>query len=147
MENQNILIYQNDQGNIKVDVRFEDESIWLSQAQLCELYGKAKSTISEHITVIFKDGELNRDLTVRNYRIVQTEGSREVSRDIEHYNLDMIIALGFKVRSNTGTKFRIWANEKLKEYITKGFILDDDRFKNGNQMSYFDELQDRLREI
>ncbi|WP_428025589.1 virulence RhuM family protein [Arcobacter sp.] len=147
MENQNILIYENQNGNIKVDVRFEDESIWLSQAQICELYGKAKSTISEHIKAIFEDGELDRDSTVRYYRTVQLEGSREVSRDIEHYNLDMIIALGFKVRSNTGTKFRIWANQKLKEYITKGFVLDDDRFKNGNQMSYFDELQNRLRAI
>ncbi|TLP35507.1 RhuM family protein [Arcobacter arenosus] len=147
MENQNILIYENQNGNIKVDVRFEDESIWLNQAQICELYGKAKSTISEHIKAIFEDGELDRDSTVRYYRTVQIEGSREVSRDIEHYNLDMIIALGFRVRSNTGTKFRIWANQKLKEYIRKGFVLDDDRFKNGNQMSYFDELQNRLREI
>ncbi len=147
MQKQNILIYQNDLGNVKVDVMFEDESIWLSQAQICELYGKAKSTISEHITDIFQDKELHRDSTVRNYRTVQIEGTREISRDIEHYNLDMIIALGFKVRSNTGTKFRIWANNKLKEYITKGFILNDDRFKNGTQMEYFDELQKRLRDI
>lgn len=147
MENQNILIYQNESGNIKVDVRFEDDSIWLSQAQICEVFGKAKSTISEHIKAIFEDGELDKISTVRNYRTVQTEGSREVSRDIEHYNLDMIIAIGFRVRSNTGTKFRIWAKDKLKEYITKGFVLDDDRFQNGNQMSYFDELQKRLRDI
>jgi len=147
VENQNILIYQNESGNIKVDVRFEDDSIWLSQAQICEVFGKAKSTISEHIKAIFEDGELDKISTVRNYRTVQTEGSREVSRDIEHYNLDMIIAIGFRVRSNTGTKFRIWAKDKLKEYITKGFVLDDDRFKNGNQMSYFDELQKRLRDI
>lgn len=147
MENQNILIYQNESGNIKVDVRFEDDSIWLSQAQICEVFGKAKSTISEHIKSIVIDGELDKISTVRNYRTVQTEGSREVSRDIEHYNLDMIIAIGFRVRSNTGTKFRIWAKDKLKEYITKGFVLDDDRFQNGNQMSYFDELQKRLRDI
>jgi hypothetical protein len=147
INNQNILIYENEIGNIKVDVRFEDDSIWLTQAQLCEVFGKAKSTISEHITAIFEDGELDKNSTVRNYRTVQIEGKREVTRTIEYYNLDMIIALGFKVRSNTGTKFRIWANEKLKEYITKGFILDDDRFKNGTQMSYFDELQNRLREI
>jgi len=147
VENQNILIYQNESGNIKVDVRFEDDSIWLSQAQICEVFGKAKSTISEHIKSIVIDGELDKISTVRNYRTVQTEGSREISRDIEHYNLDMIIAIGFRVRSNTGTKFRIWAKDKLKEYITKGFVLDDDRFKNGNQMSYFDELQKRLRDI
>ena len=147
MENQNILIYENQSGDIKVDVRFEDESIWLNQAQICELYGKAKSTISEHIKAIYDEDELQKDSTVRNYRTVQIEGSREVSRDIEHYNLDMIIALGFRVRSNTGTKFRIWANQKLKDYITKGFVLDDDRFKSGTQMSYFDELQKRLRDI
>jgi len=147
MENQNILIYQNDQGDIKVDVCFEGESIWLTQTQICELYGKAKSTISEHIKTIFEDGELDRVSTVRNYRTVQIEGNREVSRDIEYYNLNVIIAIGFRVRSSTGTKFRIWANKKLKEYITKGFILDDDRFKSGTRMSYFDELQNRLREI
>jgi len=146
-ETSNILIYQNENGNIKVDVRFEDESIWLSQKQLAEVFGKAKSTISEHIKAIFEDKELEPSSTVRYYRTVQIEGSREVSRDIEHYNLDMIIAIGFRVRSSTGTNFRIWAIEKLKEYITKGFVLNDDRFKSGNSMSYFDELQNRLREI
>ncbi|MCT7447344.1 virulence RhuM family protein [Aliarcobacter skirrowii] len=142
-----ILIYQNESGNIKVDVRFEDGSIWLSQAQICEVFGKAKSTISEHIKAIFEEEELNPISTVRNYRTVQKEGNREVERDIEYYNLDMIIAIGFRVRSSTGTKFRIWANDKLKEYITKGFVLNDERFKNGNSMSYFDELQKRLRDI
>ena len=142
-----ILIYQNESGNIKVDVRFEDGSIWLSQAQICEVFGKAKSTISEHIKAIFEEEELNPISTVRNYRTVQKEGIREVERDIEYYNLDMIIAIGFRVRSSTGTKFRIWAKDKLKEYITKGFVLDDDRFKSGTQMQYFDELQKRLRDI
>ena len=142
-----ILIYQNESGNIKVDVMFEDGSIWLSQAQICEVFGKAKSTISEHIKAIFEEEELNPISTVRNYRTVQKEGNREVERDIEYYNLDMIIAIGFRVRSSTGTKFRIWANDKLKEYITKGFVLNDERFKNGNSMSYFDELQKRLRDI
>lgn len=142
-----ILIYQNENGNIKVDVMFEDGSIWLSQAQICEVFGKAKSTISEHIKAIFEEEELNPISTVRNYRTVQKEGSREVERDIEYYNLDMIIAIGFRVRSSTGTKFRIWANDKLKEYITKGFVLNDERFKNGNSMGYFDELQKRLRDI
>lgn len=142
-----ILIYQNESGNIKVDVRFEDGSIWLSQAQICEVFGKAKSTISEHIKSIFEEEELNPIWTVRNYRTVQKEGNREVERDIEYYNLDMIIAIGFRVRSSTGTKFRIWANDKLKDYITKGFVLNDERFKNGNSMGYFDELQKRLRDI
>ncbi|MEA1953267.1 MAG: RhuM family protein [Campylobacterota bacterium] len=147
IKDSNILIYQNNNGNIKVDVRFEDESLWLSQSQICEVFGKAKSTISEHIKAIFEEEELEQDLTVRNYRTVQIEGDREVSRDIDFYNLDMIIAIGFRVRSSTGTKFRIWAKDRLKEYITKGFVLNDDRFKDGNSMSYFDELQQRLREI
>jgi len=146
-DNSNILIYQNENGNIKVDVRFEDGSVWLSQVQICEVFGKAKSTISEHISAIFEEGELSPSSTVRNYRTVQMEGSREVARDVDFYNLDMIIAIGFRVRSSTGTKFRIWANEKLREYITKGFVLNDERFKNGTSMSYFDELQQRLREI
>jgi hypothetical protein len=146
-ENSNVLIYQNENGNIKVDVRFEDGSVWLSQAQICELFGKAKSTISEHISAIFGEGELSPSSTVRNYRTVQLEGNREVARDVDFYNLDVIIAIGFRVRSSTGTKFRIWANEKLKEYITKGFVLNDERFKNGTSMNYFNELQQRLREI
>ncbi len=143
----NILIYQNDNGNIKVDVMFEDETLWLSQTQICEVFGKAKSTISEHIKAIFEEDELDIISTVRNYRTVQVEGKREVTRDIDFYSLDMIIAIGFRVRSSTGTKFRIWAKDRLKEYITKGFVLNDERFKNGSSMSYFDELQKRLRDI
>ena len=140
----NILIYQNESGNIKVDVKFEDESIWLSQKQLAVVFGKSIKTINEHIINIFDDEELDKNAVIRNYRITASDGK---NYEVLHYNLDMIIALGFKVRSSTGTKFRIWANQKLKEYITKGFVLDDDRFKNGTQMSYFDELQKRLRDI
>lgn len=139
-----ILIYQNENGNIKVDVMFEDGSVWLSQSQICEVFGKAKSTISEHIKAIFEEGELDRNSVVRNYRTTANDGK---NYDVEYYNLDMIIAIGFRVRSSTGTKFRIWANDKLKEYITKGFVLNDERFKNGNSMGYFDELQKRLRDI
>jgi hypothetical protein len=142
--NTNILIYQNENGNIKVDVIFKDESLWLSQAQICEVFGKAKSTISEHIKAIFEENELDKEAVVRNYRTTATDGKKY---DVAYYNLDMIIAIGFKVRSKIGTKFRIWAKDKLKEYITKGFILDDERFKNGNSMGYFDELQKRLRDI
>jgi hypothetical protein len=145
-----MIIYQNENGDIKVDVRFEDNSIWLSQAQLCELFGKAKSTISEHITAIFEDGELDEKVVVRKFRTTTKHGAIEgktQDKDVNFYNLDMIIALGFKVRSSSGTKFRIWANTKLKEYITKGFVLDDERFKSGSSMNYFDELQKRLREI
>ena len=145
-----ILIYQNENGNIKVDVMFEDGSIWLSQAQICELFGKAKSTISEHIKAIFEEGELDEKVVVRNYRITTKHGAIEgktQTNDVAFYSLDMIIAIGFRVRSSTGAKFRIWANDKLKEYITKGFVLNDERFKNGNSMGYFDELQKRLRDI
>lgn len=148
--NPNILIYQNENGNIKVDVMFEDGSIWLSQAQICEVFGKAKSTISEHIKAIFEEGELDEKVVVRNYRTTTKHGAIEgktQTNDVAFYSLDMIIAIGFRVRSSTGTKFRIWANDKLKEYITKGFVLNDERFKNGNSMGYFDELQKRLRDI
>lgn len=139
-----ILIYQNENGNIKVDVVFEDESVWLSQKQLSEVFGKSVKTINEHINNIFDENELDKDSVIRNYRITASDGK---NYDVNHYNLDMIIAIGFRVRSTTGTKFRIWANDKLKEYITKGFVLNDERFKNGNSMSYFDELQKRLRDI
>jgi hypothetical protein len=142
--NSNILIYQNENGNIKVDVIFKDESLWLSQAQICEVFGKAKSTISEHIKAIFEEDELDKEAVVRNYRTTASDGK---NYEVAYYNLDMIIAIGFRVRSKTGTKFRVWAKDKLKEYITKGFILDDERFKNGNYMGYFDELQKRLRDI
>ena len=145
-----ILIYQNENGNIKVDVMFEDGSIWLSQAQICEVFGKAKSTISEHIKAIFEEGELDEKVVVRNYRTTTKHGAIEgktQTNDVAFYSLDMIIAIGFRVRSSTGTKFRIWANDKLKEYITKGYVLNDERFKNGNSMGYFDELQKRLRDI
>ncbi len=140
----NILIYQNENGNIKVDVRFENESLWLSQTQICEVFGKAKSTISEHIKSIFKEDELDKEAVVRNYRTTASDGK---TYDVAYYSLDMIIAIGFRVRSSTGTKFRIWAKDRLKEYITKGFVLNDERFKTGNSMSYFDELQKRLRDI
>jgi len=142
-----ILIYQNERGDINVDVRLEENSLWLSQAQICEVFGKAKSTISEHIKNIFQEGELNLISTVRNIRTVQFEGSREVTREVDFYNLDMIIAIGFRVKSPQGTRFRIWANKRLNEYITKGFVLNDERFKSGTSMSYFDELQKRLRNI
>ncbi len=150
MTNSNILIYQNDTGNIKVDVRFENKSIWLSQAQLCEVFGKAKSTISEHIKAIFEESELDENMVVRNFRTTTKHGAIEgktQTKKVNFYSLDMIIAIGFRVRSSTGTKFRIWAKDRLKEYITKGFVLNDDSFKTGSSMNYFNELQKRLRDI
>ena len=142
-----IIIYQNQNGNIELDVRLEDESVWLSQAQICVLFQKSKATISEHIKNVFSEGELNALATVRKFRTVQTEGKRTVEREIEHYNLDVIISVGYRVKSLQGTQFRIWATQRLKEYIVKGFSLNDKRFKYGNSMNYFSELQNRIRQI
>ena len=142
-----ILIYQNTEGNIKVDVRLEDETVWLTQDQMAQLFGKGRSTITEHIGNIFKEGELDENSTRRNFRLVRLEGVREVERDVEHYNLDVIISFGYRVKSIQGTQFRIWATQRLKEYIVKGFALNDDRFKTSNSMNYFNELQSRIREI
>lgn len=145
--NSDILIYQNQDGNIKIDVRLEEETVWLTQDQLQQLFGKSKATISAHIKNVFEKGELASNGTVRKFRTVQTEGNRRVEREIEHYNLDVIISVGYRVKSVQGTQFRIWATERLKEYIVKGFALNDERFKTGNSMNYFSELQERIREI
>ena len=147
MTNSEILIYQNPDGNIKIDVRLEKETVWLTQAQLCELFQKSKATISEHIKNVFEEGELDPIATVRKFRTVQMEGSRNVERELEYYNLDVIISVGYRVKSMQGTQFRIWATQRLKEYIIKGFVLNDDRFKTGSSMNYFNELQERIREI
>jgi hypothetical protein len=151
---QQFLIYQSEDGSTRIDVMLEAETIWLSQKQLTELFGKAKGTISEHIKNIFEDGEWTPEATVRLFRTVQTEGEREVTREVEHYNLDMVLALGFRVRSSVGVRFRRWANDKLKEFIVKGFVLDDARLKNpgglgaqGSWPDYFDELTRRLQDI
>jgi len=147
-EARQFLIYQSEDGSTRIDVMLEAETLWLSQKQLTELFGKAKGTISEHIKHIFEDGELTPAATVRLFRTVQNEGGREVGREVEHYNLDMVLALGFRVRSPVGVRFRQWANDKLKEYIVKGFVLDDARLKNpGKGRDYFDELTRRLQDI
>ena len=145
--NSDILIYQNQEGNINVDVRLEEETVWLTQDQMAQLFGKGRSTITEHIGNIFKEGELDENATRRNFRLVRLEGNREVERDVEHYNLDVIISVGYRVKSQQGTQFRIWATQRLKEYIIKGFTLNDERFKTGTSMNYFNELQNRIREI
>lgn len=139
-----VVIYQNTNGDVKLDVTFSDENIWLNQSQLCEVFNKSKSTISEHIKNIFDEGELDKNSVVRNFR---TTAKDNKNYDVSYYNLDMIISIGFRVKSPQGTQFRIWATKRLNEYITKGFVLDDDRFKNGTSMEYFDQLQDRLRDI
>jgi hypothetical protein len=143
-----ILIYQSEDGRTKLDVRLEDRTVWLNQKQLTELFAKAKGTISEHIKHIFEDEELTQEATVRLFRTVQKEGDRQVVREVEFYNLDMVLALGFRVRSPVAVRFRQWAADKLKEYIVKGFVLDDERLKNpevGND--YFEELTRRIQDI
>lgn len=148
MENNGeILIYQNQEGNIKIDVHLEDETVWLTQEQMARLFGKGRSTITEHIINLYEEGELEQNPTCRNFRQVRIEGNREVGRDIDYYNLDVIISVGYRVKSVQGTQFRIWATQRLKEYIIKGFALNDDRFKSGSSMNYFNELQERIREI
>ncbi|HPE56372.1 MAG TPA: virulence RhuM family protein [Bacteroidales bacterium] len=145
--NSEILLYQNDAGDIKIDVHLEDETVWLSQDQMATLFGKGRSTITEHIGNVFDEGELEQNRTCRNFRQVRKEGDRVVERDIDHYNLDVIISVGYRVKSSRGTQFRIWATQRLREYIIKGFTLNVDRFKLGSSMNYFTELQDRIREI
>jgi hypothetical protein len=142
--NSDLLIYQSENGEIRVDVRLEDETVWLTQAQMAILFDKNVRTISEHIRNIFKEGELIEDSVIRKFRITATDGK---AYNTAFYNLDVIISVGYRVKSLRGTQFRIWATNKLKEYITKGFALNDDRFKSGNSMGYFDELQRRIREI
>ena len=147
-EMRQFLIYQSEDGRTKIDVMLDAETLWLNQKQLTDLFGKAKGTISEHIKHIFEDGELTPAATVRLFRTVQSEGERDVAREVEHYNLDMVLALGFRVRSPVGVRFRQWANDKLKEYLVKGFVLDDERLKNpGKGRDYFDELTRRLQDI
>ena len=144
-EPQQFLIYQSEDGSTRIDVMLEAETLWLNQKQLTELFGKAKGTISEHIKHIFEDGELDEHSVVRLFRTTAADGKQYV---VAHYNLDMILALGFRVRSPVGVRFRQWANEKLKEYIVKGFVLDDARLKNpGKGRDYFDELTRRLQDI
>ena len=145
--NSEIIIYQNTEGNIKIDVRLEDETVWLTQEQMATLFGKGRSTVAEHIANVFEEGELEQIRTCRKFRQVRMEGNREVEREIDHYNLDVIISVGYRVKSTQGTQFRIWATQRLKEYIIKGFALNDDRFKSGTSMNYFNELQERIREI
>lgn len=140
--NSDILIYQNSDGNIKIDVRLEEETVWLTQDQMATLFGKAKSTIKEHIKNIYEEQELEEAGTMKKF------GNSEFQQKaFNYYNLDVIISVGYRVKSAQGTQFRIWATQRLKEYIIKGFVLNDDRFKSGTSMNYFNELQERIREI
>ena len=137
-----IVIYQSEDGLIKVDVLFENETVWLTMDQMCLLFGKAKSTISEHIHNIYAEGELKENETMRKFGI-----SEYSTKPTSFYNLDVIISVGYRVRSHQGTQFRIWATQRLRDYIIKGVALNDERFKRGNSMNYFRDLLDRIREI
>mgnify|MGYP001320557544 CR=1 FL=1 len=145
--NSEILIYSAPDGAIKIDVRLESETLWLTQKAMAGLFGVNVPAISKHIDNIFESGELERDSTVSKMEIVQKEGNREVNRQVDHFGLDVVIAVGYRVNSRLATQFRIWATRVLKEYIIKGFALNDERFKSGSSMNYFTELQERIREI
>lgn len=144
-ENQ-ILLYQTEDGETRLEVLHEDETVWLSQRGMARLFQVTVPTINAHIKNIYATGELQQDSTIRNFRIVQKEGKRAVSREIAHYSLDMIISVGYRVNSYRGTQFRIWATQKLKEFIVKGFVVDDDRLAHGGS-NYFEELEERVRRI
>ncbi len=145
--NSEIILYQTEDGITKIDVRLENETVWLTQAQMVELFQTTKQNISLHIRNIFEEGELQAHSTVKEYLTVQTEGVRQVKRLVQFYNLDVIISVGYRVKSHRGTTFRIWATQRLKEYIVKGFTIDDERLKAAGQIRYFDELVERIRDI
>lgn len=145
-----LILYQTEDGHTKLECRLEEGEIWLSQRQISELYDVVVSTVNEHISSIYAEGELTPEATIRSFRIVRTEGNRSVNREVEHYSLALIIAVGFRVRSNRGTAFRQWANEKISEFLVKGFTMDDERLKNPpgtGTPDYFDELLERIRDI
>lgn len=146
-ENNKILIYTDNDGLTKIDVKLEEDTLWLTQAQMCDLYQTSRTNVVEHIKHIYEEDELEEEATCRKFRQVRQEGERMVNRDIPYYNLDMIIALGYRVRSITATRFRQWATQRLKEYITKGFTMDDERLKKLGGGGYWKELLERIRDI
>lgn len=145
-----LILYRTPDGQTRIQCRFENENVWLTQALMAELFQKDVRTINEHLGNIFQEGELSRETTIRKFRIVHREGSREVAREVEHYNLEAIISVGYRVKSQRGTQFRQWATARLKEYLVKGFTMDDERLKNPpgkGHKDYFDELLERIRDI
>ena len=142
-----LLIYQTEDGKTRLQVRLENETVWLTQKMMAELFQKDVRTINEHIRNIFDEAELKPEGTIRKFRIVQLEGTRQVAREVDFYNLDVIIGVGYRVKSHRGTQFRIWATQRLREYIIKGFTLDDERLKQAGGGNYFDELLARIRDI
>lgn len=149
MENKqsNFILYKTEDDKISVDVRFDDDTVWLSQEQMATLFGKGRSTIAEHIGNVYDEGELEQNRTCRKFRQVRQEGTREVERELDYYNLDVVISVGYRVKSLRGTQFRIWATKRLNEYIRKGFTMDDERLKNLGGGGYWKELLQRIRDI
>ena len=145
--NSNIIIYQSEDGKTHIEVRVENETVWLTQQQMAELFQSSRTNVVEHIKHIYEEGELDEQSTCRKFRQVQTEGGRQVSRELPFYNLDLIISLGYRIRSIVATHFRRWATERLKEYIIKGFTMDDERLKQLGGGNYWKELLDRIRDI
>jgi hypothetical protein len=145
----NVVFYQTEEGNARIQVRLHDGTAWLNQRMMAELYQVAVQTINEHVLNIYNDRELFPEATIRKFRIVQTEGNRQIERLLDFYNLDIILAVGYRVRSNRGAQFRRWATERLREFLVKGFVLDDERLKEGRSTGadYFDELLERVRDI
>ena len=145
-----IVLYQSEDGNIKVDVLFQDETVWLTQEQMAQLFGKGRTTITEHIGNIFKEGELDEEKVCRKFRHTTQHGAIEgllQTQEVKYYNLDVIISVGYRVKSRQGTMFRIWATQRLRDYIIRGYALNEERFKKGNSMNYFRELVEKIREI
>ncbi|MBU4186394.1 MAG: virulence RhuM family protein [Proteobacteria bacterium] len=142
------LVYEAEDGQVKIEVRLEDESVWLTQQLMADLFQSSKQNINHHVQSIYQEGELAPEATVKKYLTVRREGNREVSRLLDYYNLDMIISVGYRVKSHVATRFRIWATQRLREYIVKGFVLDDERLKNPDQpFDYFEELLRRIQDI
>ena len=142
-----ILIYQTDDGQTNIEVKIEDDTVWLTQQQMSELFQTSRTNVVEHIKHIYEEGELDEISTCQNFRQVRKEGNREVTRQIPHYNLDMIISLGYRIKSVIATRFRQWATKRLKEYMIKGFTIDDERLKGNGGGNYWKELLDRIRDI
>lgn len=142
-----ILLFQTEDGQTRIDVRLVGETVWLSAGQIADLFQRDKSTISRHIQNVFDEGELKPAATVAKFATVQLEGGREITRDIEHYSLDVIISVGYRVKSHRGVQFRVWATQQLRDYLVKGFVLNDEKFKQGKASNYFDQLLARIRDI
>jgi hypothetical protein len=145
--NSQLIIYRSPAGDLKIDVRLEQETVWLTQKLMAELFQTSVSNINMHLKSIYEEGEIDEAATIKDFLIVQKEGGREIARTQKFFNLDAIISVGYRIKSQVATQFRIWATQRLKEYIIKGFTLNSERFKTGNSMNYFNELQEKIREI